>query len=407
MLVNPGPMPFAHPMQAQKLPMGMSPIQQPQQQILRPPENNLNRYMQYLADYSGCGHWRMIWPEQVINAHGLGVLQSTTVMNLDPRYYQGVKAIRIQRQATPHQLQFVKFLKQLKDQVGFRLIYEVDDIVFREDIPEYNKFKPAFEQDEIRKCSMEIMQMCDEVTVTCEFMRDYYRDKTGKREITIIPNFPPKFWIGNYYDQNRLNTLYEKNKNKPRILYAGSGAHFDVENRTGHRDDFEHVIDAIVKTRDKYQWVFVGGYPLPLKHYVASGDFEFHEWSTLYNYGQKIHDLGVQMAVAPLRDNTFNRAKSDIKYIESSAFGLPIACQDLCTYQDAPIKFKTGDEMIDQVDKVVSKAGKYKNMGPRLRKVAKERFLENDENVGCYLELFNTPYGSKDRINLAKWNKDV
>ena len=32
------------------------------------PENNLPRFLNYYADYSGCGHWRMIWPEQVMNA---------------------------------------------------------------------------------------------------------------------------------------------------------------------------------------------------------------------------------------------------------------------------------------------------------------------------------------------------
>ena len=62
-------------------------------------------------------------------------VHGTTVMNGDERYYYMAKGVRIQRQATPQQLEFVKFLRQLADKNKFRLIYEIDDIMFREDIP--------------------------------------------------------------------------------------------------------------------------------------------------------------------------------------------------------------------------------------------------------------------------------
>ena len=35
--------------------------------------------------------------------------------------------------------------------------------------PDYNKYKSAFEGDDIRKSSCEMMAMCDEITVTCPF----------------------------------------------------------------------------------------------------------------------------------------------------------------------------------------------------------------------------------------------
>ena len=326
------------------------------------PEAQLPRFLNYYADYSGCGHWRMIWPEQVMNAHSKAIVHGTTVMNVDPRYYGDVKGVRIQRQATPQQQEFVNFLRQLADKNKFRLIYEIDDICFREDIPDYNKYKSAFENNDIRKASMEMMAMCDEITVTCPFMRDYYKEKTGNKNVTVIPNFMPKFWLDRFYDPGRTMQSFEKNKRKPRILYAGSGAHFDVENRVKHKDDFYHVCDVIRKTADKYQWVFMGGHPLPLRDLVQSGKVEFHPWKRLYEYGRGIYDLNVNMMVAPLQDNTFNKAKSDLKYIEACAFGIPIACQDLCTYENAPIKFKTGDEMIDQIDRTLKDTKRYKSL---------------------------------------------
>ena len=376
-------------------------------QKLSPPELQIPRVLQYYADYSGCGFWRMIWPEHLLNAFNKFTAHGSTVMNLDPRYYVNVKAVRVQRQATAHQLQFIKFLKELSEKVGFRIIYEVDDLVFSEDIPDYNKYKPAFTSPDIRKNCQEIMSLCDEITVTCPFMRKYYMEKTGHKNVTVIPNFPPKFWLGHFYDEKQISSNFDSYQKKPRILYTGSGAHFDVDNRVGQKDDFAHVIDSIARTVDKYQWVFMGAYPLPLRNLIQSGKIEFHPWANLYFYGEKIKNLRVNMMVAPLQDNNFNKSKSDLKLVEANAFGIPIACQDLCTYENAKFKFKTGEEMISVIDDVLSKKGRYMNISAKARSDAGKRWLENDENISCYSELFTHPYGHKDRKILNKINDIV
>ena len=388
----------------QQTPFNNAQAQQQKQETPKPPEQELPRFLNYYADYSGCGHWRMIWPEQVLNAHNKAVVHGTTVMNVDPRYYIQAKGVRIQRQATPQQLEFVKFLRQLANQNNFRLIYEIDDICFAEDIPDYNKYKTAFTDPVIRKSAQEMMAMCDEITVTCPFMRDYYREKTGNDNVTVIPNFMPKFWLDRFYDANRTMESYDRNKNKPRILYAGSGAHFDVEQRVKFKDDFYHVNDIIRKTVDKYQWVFLGAHPLPIIDLVRSGKVEFHPWKKLYEYGQGLYDLNVNMLVAPLQDNIFNRSKSDLKYIEASALGLPIACQDMCTYENAPIKFKTGDEMVDQIDRTLQDRKRYKAICKKARQYAETRWLEDDRNIDCYLEMYQYSVGDPRRVNLSRYN---
>lgn len=368
------------------------------------PENMPDRGINYLADYSGCGHWRLIWPEMILNAHNKLTMHSTTVMCLDPRYYVHCKAVRIQRQATEHQLKFTKFLKDVGKQVGFRLIYEIDDLVFHEDIPDYNKFKTAFIDPNIRIQAQAIMNECDEITVTCNFMKKYYAEKTGHKSITVIPNYPPKFWMGNHFNLKRISENYDASEKKPRILYAGSGAHFDVENRVGQNDDFAHVIQAIIGTKDKYNWVFFGAFPLMFRPLVENGTFEYHPWAELYNYPGKIEQLRVNMMVAPLQNNTFNKSKSDLKYVEACSYGLPIACQNLCTYEEAPFKFDTGDEMIKTIDSIVGKKSKYMGHCERARKVADTRWLENEDNINKYVELYKYPYGDPRRVLLNKHN---
>lgn len=396
-------LPFSNPQSM--LPMGMVPQQVAQPRQEQPPEANLARVIHYNADYSGCGMYRMSWVGHLLNAHQKMMVQESTVMVIDPRWYMNVKAIRIQRQATPAQLQFVKFLKSIQPECGFRLIYEVDDVIFREDIPDYNKFKFAFTSDEIRQTSLDIINLCDEVTVTNKFMREYYREKCNKQEVTVIPNFIPRWWMGNHYNLSKISNNFSLNRKRPRILYAGSGAHFDVDNKTNQRDDFEHVVDTIIKTRHKYKWVFMGAFPLRLRPYIENGDIEFHNWQRFYEYPKKIDDLNVQMLVAPLQDNNFNRSKSDLKYIEACCYGLPIACQDMCTYADAEIKFKTGDEMIECIDTNLKSLTDYRDKSYIRRKVAEDRFLENDANIDCYSELYFYQYGDPKRVNINRYNK--
>tara|TARA_R110002167_G_scaffold9579_19_gene44365 strand:+ start:2193 stop:3458 length:1266 start_codon:yes stop_codon:yes gene_type:complete len=371
-------------------------------QSSRPPEADLPRGLNYYADYSGCGHWRMIWPEQLLNAYQKCIIHGSSVMILDDRYYAGIKAVRIQRQATEQQLQFIKHLRTIADDHKFRLLYEIDDVCLREDIPDYNKFKFAFDTDAIRSTIIEMMELTDEMTVTCQFMKDYYASKTNHKNITVLPNYLPKFWIGRHYSRRKLENDFRENVKKPRILYAGSGAHFDVSNKVNQQDDFAHVNHVIRQTVDKYQWVFLGGYPQTITDLVRAGKIEFHPWKPLYDYPEQIYNLNINCMVAPLMDNNFNKAKSNLKYIEACAFGIPIVCQDMCTYHDAPYKFNTGDDMIDQIKEVLSGTSNYMLLSDRARAHADTMWLE--DNIGCYQELYTTDVGDLSRKHLNALN---
>lgn len=398
--------PFASPFPQPFAPsFNTSPPKQQTEQ-LQPRELSLPRYVNYLADYSGCGFWRILWPENLINATGAGCSTSLTAMVFDPRWYTNVKCIKVQRQASSDQREFIKYLKSIQAQHGFKLIYEVDDVVFREDIPDYNKFKFAFDNDEIRNNCIEIINLCDEVTVTCDYMRKLYQERTGKKEITVIPNFVPYSWMGHQYNKNRIWNNYDKNKKKPRILYTGSGAHYDVDNKNGGIDDFSHVLELVKKTIDKYQWIFVGAFPPPLLPYVQSKQIEFHNWQNLADYPDFINSLNAQVMIAPLLDNSFNRSKSDIKFIEACVLGLPCMVQDMETYKNAPefLKFKTGEDLEFKLEAILKNKAQYYRNTELLRHIGSQRFLESKENIGCHLEALNTPYGSPERRYLKRWN---
>ena len=369
----------------------------------RPREMDIPRGLNYYADFSGCGHWRMIWPEQMLNAYQKAIVHGSTVMVTDPKYYTNVKCVRIQRQATPTQRKFIKFLTDLGKKMDFKVVYEIDDIVFYEDIPKYNKFRGAFVDDEIRNATIDMMGMCDEITVTCDFMKQYYMEKTGNKNITVIPNYPPRAWL-DQFDELTVEKNYSKRKKKPRVLYAGSGAHFDVDNNVNQQDDFGHVCDTVIKTMNKYQWIFIGAFPRRLTQYVKQGKIEFHNWTYLMDYPRLVQKVKPNVMVAPLADNNFNRAKSDLKFIEGCALGAPAICQDLCTYENAYFKFTTGDEMVDQIDHVMSDKTFYMKQVRKGRQYIEGRWLENPQNLDKYKELYTLPYADPNRKLLNSTN---
>jgi hypothetical protein len=214
-----------------------------------PPKKG-NTYLNFSADISGCAAWRILWPEMQVNLGGYG--DSTTIrkMVLNKDWYQDVKTIKLQRQCSTQQKEFFKFLKSIQPECGFKIIYEVDDVVFHEEIPDYNSYKHAFASDEIRQNCVDMMNMADEVTVTCKYMRDLFIEKTGQQKTSVVPNFPPEWWIGPHYNYGKVIQNFDRNKKKPRILYSGSGAHFDVKNVTGQQDDFSHVLKFIIEKKE-------------------------------------------------------------------------------------------------------------------------------------------------------------
>ena len=403
---SPYPQPYANPFQG--LPNNAPGVPIQQQENLQPKEATLPRYVNYLADYSGCGHWRILWPENTINAEGLGMSQSTTAMVTNPVWYTGVNCVKLQRQASAQQKEFVKFLKQVQQEHGFKIVYEVDDVVFREVIPDYNKFKFAFDTEEVRQNCIDIINLVDEVTVTCDFMRRLYQEKTGQEKITVIPNFIPYGWMGHQYNEHAIKKAFNKNKKKPRILYTGSGAHYDVDNKTGGKDDLSEVRDYIRKTVEEFQWVFVGAFPPTLIDLVQQQKIEFYPWQSLQKYPNFIANLNAQLMVAPLQVNDFNKAKSDIKFIEACILGIPCLCQDMDTYHTAPssLRFSNVEEFDQKIRGILrySNRNNYYSNIPKLRQIGEKRILELESNIGAHIEALNTPWGSDERNFLKQWN---
>lgn len=317
------------------------------------------------ADMGGCGFYRMKFPAMAAQTmrRDIRIVESTKMIPL-PDFYRDIRMVRVQRQVSDMQCQFLlKFLKPLSMQYGFWLCYEIDDVIGPDDIPLYNMGREAYQQPSFVNNIKTMLNAVDFVTVTTDELKKYYHEKfeVPNENIIVINNYLPRWWIGEAYNLDRIEKRFDENsKNKHRIGIASSTTHFDVNGKNGYIDDFTHIIDFIKSTIDKYQWVFIGGLPHALQKEAQLGKIEVHRGFDLLNYPRELAGKNIDIVVAPLLDNIFNRCKSNIKFLEMSALGIPCVCQNLVPYQKyTDLLFDDANDLQNQFDKILKNKKTY------------------------------------------------
>lgn len=110
--------------------------------------------------------------------------------------------------------------------------------------------------------------------------------------------------------------------NKIRIGYVAGGAH-DEDLMIAYRA----MIPILNERKDVTFVIRYGGYrPDWLIH--PQIDFRIVNWP-IDLYPNNLADLRLDIALAPLRDTEFNRCKSNLKWIESSALGIPLVASEV------------------------------------------------------------------------------
>jgi glycosyltransferase involved in cell wall biosynthesis len=357
--------------------------------------------LNFPSGFNQSAYWRVLWPMYHLNVRELLTYSMSPNFLRDSISYKKADVVQIQRAADPFSAKFIKMLCSLKKDLNFYLVYDIDDILIKEDIADFN---PIHRNQKLDITAMgEIINLCDEVTVSTPFLKEYYLSKFEQNNYTVLPNKIPFAWAGNFYNEQILLEHYKRNKNRPRILYAGGYSHINCDGKKGN-DDFSHVIDQIKKTVKEFKWVFLGVLPWELVEENQAGEVEFYALETLDNFHKRISILGCSMMIAPLKDILFNHAKSDIKLQEASAHGLPIACQDITPYKNGLLRFSTGEQMIDLIRKTLKSEDAFLSASKMARGYVDQKWLEAEENLTLYRELFSYPYQDPNRVQLNKLN---
>ena len=300
-------------------------------------QNAINQKRSYFfasthMDVGGCSYYRVLFISQLISQK----YQNTTFC--DSRLLFSYAAMlpilasfRLQRACGIRDIQwFQNTLLPAKQHYGFPVIYEIDDILVREDIPEYNCYRNIF-RDGAQAIPV-YMGGSDVITVTCDALADYYsaKFKLPRGKFRVIPNYLPKYFFDSYNEVVVRDRIRTQKSRKPRICFSCGISHYDMNN-LGTGDDFSGILDWIVQNRHRYQFIFHGGFPPALAKYAD--DFIQVPVGPFLDYPRVRRSLQADLYIQPLRRSLFNECKSPIKLLESWAEGVPAFVQDLNSYR--------------------------------------------------------------------------
>lgn len=329
-----------------------------------------NLVLFYKSDDSGCGHVRSILPAMYLNSvfGKSGQLRPVVLpfFVFQPEILVYTRSIFFQRTMNPAQLPLVQKYKELQSQFQYKMIYDIDDFIFKgddpgEDIPDYNFGKKTI-SDEVRKTAIEIMNLMDVVCVSTEFLGDYIKNKCGvKTPIKVVPNSVPMY----FYGPKQRAPITEKIK-VPKVIWTGSPTHYmdsnyvekngqkitvfpvyseDRKTISYYRDEkgiekynpsdvkknqqkgdldnawCEWIIKSVKDKKIRFLMMGTNHIPFFFKELEGNENFKIIGWLNTFQYNMPILDYQPDIGIAPLVSNFFNRSKSDIKSIEYMAAG--------------------------------------------------------------------------------------
>ncbi len=123
-------------------------------------------------------------------------------------------------------------------------------------------------------------------------------------------------------------TRLTRNTNTLTVAFCGTIA---------HRDDVPLIapgLRRLLLTHAKHTRVVTVACPIPELQGMAG--YTHHDFMPATEYPRLLSDLRIDIGLAPLYDTDFNRARSDIKYLEYSATGAATIASPIVPYQDVP-----------------------------------------------------------------------
>ncbi len=231
-------------------------------------------------------------------------------------------------------------------------IFVMDDLM--DGLAESNPLKVTVSENP-RERLRSALAHCDRLVVSTDYLAEAYRHMID--DIRIVPNcLEQAIWLP-------LHSAKRTGK-KPRIGWAGG---------TTHQDDLLLLKEIIEQTRHEADWIFMGMCPDEIRPLLT----EFHPLTSMARYPAHLASLNLDIAVAPLAEIPFNRAKSNLRLLEYGILGIPVVCTDIDPYRNSPAcrVVNTPKAWIAALRERMHDADAREHEGRAMRRWVQENFL--------------------------------
>tara|TARA_Y100001001_G_scaffold164845_1_gene199533 strand:+ start:6254 stop:9817 length:3564 start_codon:yes stop_codon:yes gene_type:complete len=319
----------------------------------------------YPADQWGCGHYRIMQPIEAMKAQGVaGGMIAWQWLTVPEMARLEPDACVFQRQITD---EAVANMKRARHILKKPVVYELDD--YLPNLPLKSAYRKNMPKD-ILKSLRRSLKHVDRFVVSTHPLAEAF--KGIHSDIRVVENrLPVEWWEG--------LTSKRCQSEKPRVGWAGG---------IGHTGDLE-LVEAVVRDlAEEVDWILFGMCPDVLRPYVK----EVHEGVGITLYPQKLASMNLDLAIAPLEDNLFNRCKSNLRLLEYGACGFPVVCSDVEPYREHGLPVtRVKNRYKDWVDAIRMHLGDPREsalQGDELKKVVCRDWMLEGESLQQWLDAW-------------------
>lgn len=332
-------------------------------------------------DQGGCGFFRCQQPANFLNRSGLANAK-TFMISAPKEELMSADLVIMQNTGSVEASNIVNFMKE--NNIPF--VTEYDDFIHH--ISPHNAGGyPAWNPGTLFLYrSIESTKKAMGVTVsTNQLAREFF------------PYNPNIYVIPNYLDKEKWdNPIVRKNDGKIRIGWMGGNAHADdllMISKVLDKIIKEYKGKVIFETIGMTRQELAGVFPMKIHNEVCpscgyEGELHHYPGETLDNYPMVLASKGWDIALAPVINNAFGNAKSDLKIKEYAAAGIPIVASPVQPYKEAEkssaqILFaETFEEWYNSIKDLIENSEKRDSMVRANKEwVSKYWIQENIENI--------------------------
>ena len=263
-------------------------------------------------------------------------------------------------------------LQAIREMYGKPVVMEIDDNILS--CPEYNPAAGTYgPNNNVRKITIQQMRESDAMVVSTPYLKEIYSEFND--HIYVVPNaIDFELW-----------GKAQRKRNKGRLTIGWVGG-------ANHNDDLLIIGPAIEYLTAKYPHVeFVFGHGMHPNFRGKKGVRWIQEFVRIDKYPKAVAKMGFDIGVAPLVDNAFNRAKSNLRWLEYSALGIPTVASNVGHFKETIEHGKTGllcegaGDFIGHLEMLIKDTAKRKE----LAKNAKAEVFKN-WNIDNVVKTYGT-----------------